>query len=260
MKLPESALAKKIVRNFERDDFNVFIIHGTPRIGKSAYVIKVIIQVLWYLYREEVTEWKQIAPYFGWEPSEVAERWDRITERIPFYVWDDAGYWLHSLNWTDPLLQAIQKYFNVIGTDMNTIILTTPSPEWVLSKINKMPGVIRTKIIKSHGGKSTAPSVMYGRLALSYKPWISPDRKKHGVNKVFKDKFNCLIPDEIYKDYFPIRKHYAQMAKDAIRETLLIQREIQSLGRLKVQSRLRKLRNENAKIEAKLNKELTAKM
>ena len=143
---------------------------------------------------------------------------------------------------------------------MNTIILTTPSPEWILSKINKMPGVIRTKIIKRDGGKSDAPSKMHSRLALSYKPWISPDRKKHGVNKVFKDNFNCMIPDKIYEEYYPIRKRYAQMAKDKIRETLIIQREIQSLGRLKVQSRLRRLRKENAKIEAKLNKELQVNM
>ena len=234
MKLPKSALARKIVKNFERDDFNIFIIHGTPRIGKSAYIIKVLIQVLKYLYMENVTTWKQIEPYFGWHPHEISERWYHLEKRIPVYVWDDAGYWLHSLNWTDPVLQAIQKYFNVIGTDISTVILTTPSPEWVLSKINKMPGVIRTKIIKSTGSASGAPSQMYARLALSYKPWISPDRKKHGVNKVFKDVFNCMIPDEIYKDYFPIRRKYAMMAKEAIRETLMIQRQLQTLDRLKV--------------------------
>lgn len=260
MKLPKSALARKIVKNYERDDFNIFIIHGTPRIGKSAYIIKVIIQVLWYLHQEKVTSWKQIEPYFGWHPEEISERWLDIKKRIPFYVWDDAGYWLHSLNWTDPVLQAIQKYFNVIGTDMNTVVLTTPSPEWILSKINKMPGVIRTKIIKSTGGISDAPSKMYGRLALSYKPWISPDRKKHGVNKIFKDNFKCLIPDEIYKDYFPIRRKYALMAKEAIRETLMIQRQLGSLERLKVTSRLRRLQNEELKIKTALNTELAKNM
>lgn len=254
MKLPKSALAKKIVRNYERDDFNVFIIHGTPRIGKSAYIIKVIQQVLWYLFRIEANRWKHFKPYFGWEPNEISERWYYIKERIPLYVWDDAGYWLHSLNWTDPLLQAIQKYFNVIGTDINTVILTTPSPEWVLSKINKMPGVIRTKIIKRDGGKSDAPSKMYARLALSYKPWISPDRKKHGVNKVFKDNYNCLIPDEIYKEYYPIRRMYAMKAKEAIRKQLLIQREMADFEELRLQSRLRKLRADQFKYKKGLDK------
>jgi len=126
-KLPKSALARRIVKNFERDDFNIFIIHGTPRIGKSAYIIKVMQQVLLYFYGIDANTWKYFKPYFGWDPDEISERWMEINERIPMFTWDDAGYWLHSLNWTDPLLQTIQKYFNVIGTDMNSVILTTPA-------------------------------------------------------------------------------------------------------------------------------------
>lgn len=252
-KLPESALARRIVRNFERDDFNIFIIHGTPRIGKSAYILKVMAQVLLYLYGYNANEWKYFKPYFGWDPDEISEMWMDIVNRIPMFTWDDAGYWLHSLNWTDPLLQAIQKYFNVIGTDMNNVILTTPSPEWILSKIAKMPGVIRIKIIKRSGGQRDVPSIMYSRLALAYKPWISPDRKKHGVNKVFKDEYICLIPDEIYKEYYPIRRRYARLAKQEIRNTLMVQRQMKSLDSLKLDGRLRRLKAEELKYAKKLD-------
>lgn len=246
--LPKSALARRIIRNYTRDDFNCFIIHGTPRIGKSAYIIKVMAQVAMYLWGQDWDRWKYFKPYFGWDPEENVERWIDLDERIPFFTWDDAGYWLFSLNWTDPLLQAIQKYFNVIGTDINTIILTTPSPTWILSKIAGMPGTLRTKIIKRDGGISDAPSKMYSRLALTYEPWRSPDLKKHGVNKRFKDEFNCLIPDEIYKEYYPIRKAYAKRAKIAIREALLIQRRVSSVKDLRLQARLRKLKADELKI------------
>ena len=253
MELPKSAMARRIIRNYERDEFNSIIIHGTPRIGKSAYIIKVIKQVMRYLYGKEFTEWRQFKPYFGWDPQENVERWITLDKRIPLFVWDDAGYWLHSLNWTDPLLQAIQKYFNVIGTDINTVILTTPSPTWILSKIAGMPGTLRTKIVKARGGVRDDPSTKWGRLAITYEPWRTPDMKKHGVNKRFKDNFNCYIPDEIYKDYYPIRKGYAMKAKLAIRDTLLVQQQMQSLNEVKLTQRLRRLKGEELKYAKKLD-------
>jgi len=211
-------------------------------------------QVAKYLWGKEWSRWRDYKPYFGWAPKENVNRWIDIEERIPMFVWDDAGYWLHSLNWTDPLLQAIQKYFNVIGTDINTIILTTPSPTWILSKIANMPGTLRTKFIKRTGGISDAPNKKWGRLAITYEPWKTPDMKKHGVNKRFKDNFNCYIPDEIYKEYYPIRKHYAMQAKLAIREALLIQERMKSIEELKNEGRLRRLLAEELKIKKNLDK------
>jgi len=116
-----------------------------------------------------------------------------------------------------------------------------------------MPGVVRIKIVKRDGGISDAPSKMYSRLALAYKPWISPDRKTHGVNKVFKDGYNCLIPDEIYKEYYPIRKAYARLAKEAIRDALRRQRMLGSLEHMKVEARLRRLRAEELKYKKNLD-------
>jgi hypothetical protein len=131
-----------------------------------------------YLWGIDANRWKYYKPYFGWDPEENVERWINLTERLPMFVWDDAGYWLHSLNWTDPLLQAIQKYFNVIGTDINTIILTTPSPTWILSKIAGMPGTLRTKIVKRDGGKGDNPTRLYSRARADFFRRISTQRGK----------------------------------------------------------------------------------
>ncbi len=73
-KLPQCALARLRIRIYELADFNIFIIHGTPRIGKSAYVIKVMQQVLLYLYGRVANKGKDFQPYFGWEPNEISER------------------------------------------------------------------------------------------------------------------------------------------------------------------------------------------
>lgn len=160
--------------------------------------------------------------YMGWDPIEVVDTWLDIPEgtRIPMYQWDDAGYWLFSLNWTDPLLISIQQYMNVVGTDMNNMMLTSPDPEWILSKIATMPGTMRVKIIKRDGGGSDADSRLYSRRALGYVPWKYPDLKGGGVNKKLVDDFSCKLPDKFYKWYKPTREFYATRAKLAMREEL----------------------------------------
>ena len=228
--LPSLATARWIVKAYRDDDFHLFIVHGTPRIGKSAYTIKVMGQVIDYLWGEDIYELAgstgfRRAPicqkYMGWDPSDNVEVWLNIFERIPGFIWDDAGYWLFSLNWTDPLLIAIQQYMNVIGTDMNSLILTTPDPTWILSKIATMPGTVRIKVIKIDGGIYDSPSRKWSRMAIGYRPWKSPDLKSHGVNKVIEDRYSCGLPDEFYKWYKPTRKKYATAAKKAMRAELI---------------------------------------
>ena len=227
------ALGRWICDAFKYDDFHLFILHGTPRIGKSAYGIKVMGQVVDYFWGEDIfklagsTAASIRAPicqkYMGWDPTEVVDNWLDIPEgtRIPMYQWDDAGYWLFSLNWTDPLLISIQQYMNVVGTDMNSMMLTTPDPTWILSKIAKMPGTTRIKIIKRDGGGSDRDSKLYSRRALGYIPWIYPDLKGGGVNKRLEDDFSCKLPEPFYsKWYKPTREHYAKRAKLAMKEEL----------------------------------------
>lgn len=230
-KRPSLALARWIVDAYKYDDFHLFIIHGTPRIGKSAYGIKAMGQVIDYFFGEDIykisgsTGFRR-APicekYMGWDPVEVVDTWLDIPEgtRIPQYQWDDAGYWLFSLNWTDPLLISIQQYMNVVGTDMNSMILTSPDPKWILSKIATMPGTMRIKIIKRRGGTGDSDSMLYSRRALGYVPWNYPDLKGGGVNKKLEDDYSCKLPDEFYKWYKPTREHYATRAKLAMREEL----------------------------------------
>lgn len=233
--LPTLALARWIVKAYNLDDFNLFIIHGTPRIGKSAYGIKAMGQVIDYFWGEDIFEIKGStadtirAPYcqkyLGWDPNDCVDIWLDIIGRIPGFIWDDAGYWLFSLNWTDPLLISIQKYMNVIGTDMNNLMLTTPDPEWILSKIATMPGTMRIKIIKRDGGRGDSDSRVFSRRALGYVPWKYPDLKGGGVNKKIEDDFSCKLPEPFYsKWYKPTRERYAQVAKLEMKKELVRQR------------------------------------
>lgn len=239
-KLPSLALARWIVKAYRLDDFNLFLVHGTPRIGKSAYTIKAMGQVLDYFWGEDIfkitgSTGDRRAPicqkYLGWDPEEVSDVWLDIVNRIPHFTWDDAGYWLFSLNWTDPLLIAVQQYMNVVGTDINSLMMTTPDPSWILSKIATMPGTMRIKVIKRDGGRSDADSKVFARRALGYVPWKSPDLKSGGVNKKLEDDFSCKLPDEFYKWYKPTRKKYATRAKLAIRAELIRRNKARETGK-----------------------------
>lgn len=231
--LPTLSLSRRIVNAFRYDDFVLVIIHGTQRIGKSAYSIKVMGQVIDYFFGEDIfkvtgsTGFRR-APncqkYMGWDPEEVVDLWYNLLKRIPNFAWDDAGMWLFSLNWTDPLLIAVQQYMNVVGTDMNCLMLTTPDPTWILSKIAGNPGMIRVEITKTRGGNSDADSVRFSRKAVGYRPWKTKDLKGGGVNKILIDDYSCKLPQEFYDWYKPTRERYAQVAKLRMREELMRRR------------------------------------
>jgi hypothetical protein len=251
-------MAGKIARNYRDDDFTLWIVEGNLRIGKSAYSIKNGLSVLDY-YWGDPPKWESIKPYMGWHPAEVVEKWLNVEEREPFFIWDDAGMWLYSLDWHNPLMVAIQKYMNVIATDYSNLILTTPSVKWILSKIAGMPGMQRVKIIKRYGTKrSDRESRKFSRIAVSYEPWNSPDLKKHGVYKRFYDKYSCKLPDELYKVYQPIREEYARLAKMEIKNQLKLRSTIGRLENMRMDARLRRLQKEEEKIEADLKKMLDA--
>ena len=246
--LPTMALARRIVKNYELDDFNVIIVTGNLRKGKSSYAMKAIEQALTYIYprrykNSEMT-YSDYTRVMGWETGEVVDTWLGLTEREPAFIWDDAGYWLHSMNWNDPLMISIQQYFNVVGTDYNTIILTSPSARWVLSKIANMPEMIRINVVKRDGGKRDSESRRFSRQAKAYQKWESPDLKRGGVNKIWIDNYSCKIRDSVYAEYKPVRDHYARMAKLQIAKNLRNKIDRDELDELKVQRRLKNLRKE----------------
>lgn len=261
-KLPTLALARMIVKAYNNDDFLPIIVEGGLRRGKSAYVIKVMMQVREYLGQKPLSRWN-LRSVMGWEPRDVIETWLlKGPVKEPVFCWDDAGVWLNNCRWNDPLLLTISEYLNLVGTDYGCLILTTPKAGWVLSKINAIPELIRIKIRKSRGTDNIdgndEESTRFARQAVGYKPWRSPDLKQHGVNKVLIDDYSCKIPDDIYSYYKPLREGYNVKVKKrmlgelnaGVRKTQL--RDLQQETRaLRWTNNLRKLQAQKAKLEEK---------
>lgn len=239
---PTLVTAQKIVKEYRDDGFQCYIIYGKQRLGKSGYAIKIIDQVLKHLFGITLTP-ENFRHYMGWEPLEVITEWLSLTKKAPVYCWDDAGYWLHNTEWNDPLLIAISKYLNLVGTDYGTLILTTPDPKWILAKIANLESVMRIRIIKNRGGNSDADSIKFSRRAVCYQPYRSPDLKKTGVNKRWEDDYNTKIRQDLYDFYKPLRESYNQLAKEAIREEILNKSKIVELRELRYEANKVKLEN-----------------
>jgi len=214
---PTSELARLIINGYYNDRFYLIVIYGDPRIGKTIYGLKVLFQVydfIWGWEPERVLE-----EMVGWKPEEVIQDWRNFKRKIPSYIWDDAGCWLFTLDWHDPLLKEIQRYFNVVATNIQVPILTTPDPRWVLSKIGKMPGSKWIKIIRTQGDRRylgpLPDGVRFARRALTYTPWVAPDLKKTGVSKPdVQDDFSCKLDQDLYDVYQPRREFYANLVQE----------------------------------------------
>lgn len=223
---PTSELARMIINSYFNDDFMLIIVYGPPRCGKSVYALKVMIQVYDYLWGWD--KWKVYENCMGWKPEEVINRWCMIEDKLPSYCWDDAGCWLFTLSWNDPVLQEVQRYSNVVGTDIQALMLTTPSPDWILNKIGKMPGAYWVKIDKRDGGGTSKlgrlpDSKRYARLATVYKPFKTADLKSQRVRKKVYDEFSCKLDDDLYAEYNPTREKYAKLVRLSMKKAMLKQ-------------------------------------
>jgi hypothetical protein len=202
----------------------LIIVYGTPRVGKSVYALRVMLQVYDFLFGWD--KWRVYDNCIGWKPEEVINQWALIDEKLPAYTWDDAGCWLFTLNWSDPLLQEVQRYMNVVGTDIQALILTTPTPDWILSKIGNMPGAYWVEIVKRDGAGTEflgrlPDSKRFARLATIYKPFKTKDRKSRRVRKKYYDEFSCKLDQELYEVYNPTRLKYAKLVRLAMKKEML---------------------------------------
>lgn len=197
-----------IQQAFKTDQFVLVIVYGPLRIGKSSYALQVLAELL------GTWDWNVLKNYIGCDPHQVLDRWMTVTKKEIVYVWDDAGLWLHALDWNSPFVRSVGKYLNVAGTDWGGLILTAPLPTWVSRKIRGVPQAITIKIIKKSGH---APTM---RIARAYRWWTHPDMRKTGVKKVYEDDFDIMLPNETYIHYKPFRETFARTAKQLMYDQL----------------------------------------
>lgn len=210
---------KKINELFEKDEFKVFLIEGDHGYGKSTYANRLIAEV--YSLDKIRCNWdykkkNSVFPmHIGFHPKHVIDLWSKQEKRDYCFHWDDAGLWLHSMEFYDPFVKEVGKYMQVARTDWAALIFTAISKEDIISKIRGLRNTIVIEITKDSNYKEP-----YRRLATAYiqrKTW----KGRYWKDYLWKDRFNCHVPDDFYNEWYkPLRNKYSEIAKNRMRNKL----------------------------------------
>jgi hypothetical protein len=210
--------------------------YGPLGYGKSAYAFKVAVDVLLWNYRttlfdaydyedpEEYQEarrkaWDLVKQIIIFHPEQFFQKLDEIEAlgiRLPLLVWDDAGLWLFALEYNDPFLIKVTKYFVVARTLLAGVFCTTPNPSYIINKLRNFPQAYNLGITKTTGSEKGKDK--YRRRAKAYLQYFNIIKGMRVSGPKYYDEFLCLMPDDFYKWYKPLRDEYERMARSLMKE------------------------------------------
>lgn len=205
-----------ILEAFRNYEYFGLMVYGPLRYGKSSYVIQLLAEVYGTPNEPDWDAWKR---HMVFKPREFVQKTKETKKSQKILLaWDDAGFWLSHYGYHNPFIKSVAEYLNVAATDWASIIFTTPSPKWVITHVRNLPGGHTGRITKITGNPyGKQPRLRYIRV---YRGWIAPDFKKSGVNVVFQDNFNVMLPNDVFKEYDQVRRSYTEEAKERMLETL----------------------------------------
>ena len=197
------------------EEFCLMTVYGPLGYGKSAYACKVLADILRKIYRlTEEDAWELLKQFIVFHPEQFFQKLKDLLKhgihRIPGLIWDDAGYWLYALEWNDPFILRVGKYMSLARTHLGSVIMTTPTPEFIFKKIRKFPQAINVSIIKTTGSKRGL--AIYKRRAKAYLQYYNIVKGYRVRGPVYQDDFLCKMPDKFYEWYKPLRDTYEDMA------------------------------------------------
>ena len=214
------------------EEFKLMTCYGPLGYGKSALALKIIVDVLkhWYAHsvldisdpiEKEHQAWELVKQLIVFHPEQFFKKLEEIRkvgdgERIPALCWDDAGLWLYALDWNDPFIIRVGKYMNVARSRLGSVIMTTPTPDYIFKKIRKFPQAINLSIYKVTGKKTG--SGPYLRQAKAYLQYYNIVKGYRVRGPIYYEDFSCLMPDWFYEWYKPLRDAYEKIALDMMME------------------------------------------
>jgi hypothetical protein len=215
-------ITKRINDLWEDNEFQPIIIEGWNGFGKSAYADNAIAEL--HSIDGKYGNWdvNVFKKFSGFHPYRVQQKWtarSNLRRRTignkpqfhPFdkaFHWDDAGAWIHALDYNDPYVKYVGKYLQTARTDWGALIFTCIDSEDIAKKVRVFSSGITVKITKE-GSNSTHK---WTRTA------VAKHREKDWYGNIYwvddwKESFSCYMPDVFYRWYDPIRRRYAEMTK-----------------------------------------------
>lgn len=206
--------AKYALELYNNDEFKPFLIQGAHGWGKTSYANTLLAEIH-SINNNGIPDWDMVKKRIGYDPEEVLDQLDSIPigQRWYAYHWDDAGTWLHSLDFQDPFVKAIGKYMQVARTDLACMIFTSISMNDVSSKIRGITDAIVIDITKD-GCNERQPNRRTARAYIKRRTWKGREWKDYQ----WEERFNNHVPNGFYRWYKPKRDHYARAAREQARQ------------------------------------------
>jgi len=222
--------AKRILELYDDDEFKPIIIEGDHGYGKSTYANRLISEV--YSLKElgwggngKRANWniKLFKSHMGFHPNEVVKKWKAKRSRDHCFHWDDAGLWLHNLDFQNKFVKSAGKYMQVVRNDWACVMYTAISKEDITSKIRGLRNTIIVEITKdgcsrTHPDRRTASAYIirkgwHGREYKDYQ-WVETFNSHVPGTYTVSRKGQVLKKVGFYGWYKPVRDRYSQMAKE----------------------------------------------
>ena len=214
------------------EEFRLITAYGPLGYGKSTLSCKIVVDVLkiWYRHTSldyddpeelDFRAWEMLKQFIVFHPEQFFQKLHDVreiskTQRIPSLIWDDAGLWLYALDWNDPFIIRVGKYMNVARSRLGSVIMTTPTPDYIFKKIRKFPQAINLSIYKVTGKKTgMGPYLRQAKAYLQYYNIVKGYRVR---GPIYYEDFSCLMPDWFYEWYKPLRDAYEKIALDMMME------------------------------------------
>lgn len=202
--------AKYIRELFDNDEFQPILIQGGHGYGKTSYAHRLISEVYAFKNNDKpYWNWEFFERHMGFAPEEVLREWILKKKRDHVYHWDDAGLWLHSLDFQDLFVKDVGKYMQVVRTDWACIIFSTISVDDIARKIRGLRNAIIVDITKD-GSSRQQPHIRTANAYILRKGY----KGRFWKDDQWKDRFNNHVPDQFYLRYKPKRDLYTDMAKN----------------------------------------------
>ncbi len=223
-------LAEDIEKAYYEHIYLPFVIYGYHGVGKSSYACQVAAEVYG---SPENPDFEKVKEQIVFTPDEFLEKVQhagRGYDRHKCIIWDDAGLWLYTMDFHDPLVKAVVKYLNVARTDVAAVLFTTPSPKMLVNKVfsTHEARTVWVKKLTGRSGTAQRRTLSDGRErnyryreARIYNKLVLPDMKKEYHFKAAIDRFSANLPDDFFEWYREQRASYAETAKGLIEEEML---------------------------------------
>jgi len=203
-----SATVNAIREWHNNDEFRPIVVQGFHGYGKSSFASYVASEIY------GTWAWSTLKEFIVFHPAEFLKKIMKIKKKHPLIIWDDAGYWLNSMDYQNKFVKAVGKYMQVARLDWACIMFTSINAKDVISKIRGIEGRWKIKVTKKGSGQLTP----HRRTAITYEYWQTPDGSQFGETGLHDELFKAWMPPAYYDGYLPYRKSFTQQAKRSIKE------------------------------------------